>query len=137
MRTRSQSWSQRLWNARTLAVLGALSVFAVGSGLISLSLRNRSIDADLARLDVESRSLETRNVELVELLKRFETSGFLEREARLKLNLQKPGETVVVVERTATVTSSTARVAPIRTRSSNAERWWLYFFDPETLSTST
>ena len=137
MRTRSQSWTQRLWNARTLAVLGALSVFAVGSGLISLSLRNRSIDADLARLDVESRSLETRNVELVELLKRFETSGFLEREARLKLNLQKPGETVVVVERTATVTSSTARVAPIRTRSSNAERWWLYFFDPETLSTST
>lgn len=137
MRTRSQGWKQWLWNARTLAVLGALSVFAVGSGLISLSLRNRSIDADLARLDVESRSLETRNVELVELLKRFETSGFLEREARLKLNLQKPGETVVVVERTATVTSSTARVAPIRTRSSNAERWWLYFFDPETLSTST
>lgn len=137
MRTRPQSWTQRLWNARTLAVLGALSVFAVGSGLISLSVRNRSIDADLARLDAEARSLETRNVELVELLKRFETSGFLEREARLKLNLQKPGETVVVVERTAASASSTARVTPVRTRRSNAERWWLYFFDPEVLRTST
>ena len=62
MRTRTQSWAQRLWNARTLAVLGALSVFAVGSGLISMSLRNRSIDADLARLGDEARTLETRNV---------------------------------------------------------------------------
>ena len=112
-------------------------MFAVGSGLISLSVRNRSIDADLARLGAEARSLETRNVELVELLKRFETSGFLEREARLKLNLQKPGETVVVVERTAASASSTARIAPVRTRHSNAERWWLYFFDPEVLRTST
>ncbi|TAK05608.1 hypothetical protein EPO33_00465 [Patescibacteria group bacterium] len=137
MRTRSRSWTQRLWNARTLAVLGALSVFVVGSGLISLSLRNRSIDADLARLDAEARSLETRNVELVELLKRFETSGFLEREARLKLNLQKPGETVVVVERAAATASSTARAVPVRAHHSNAERWWLFFFDPETLRTST
>lgn len=134
---RTQSWTQRLWNARTLAVLGALSVFAVGSGLISLSLRHRSIDADVARLDAEARSLETRNVELVELLKRFETSGFLEREARLKLNLQKPGETVVVVERTATAATATARTVPHRVRRSNAERWWLYFFDPEALRTST
>lgn len=137
MRTRTQSWVQRLWNARTLAVLGALSVFAVGSGLISMSLRNRSIDADLARLGDEARTLETRNVEIVELLKRFETSGFLEREARLKLNLQKPGETVVVVERSVAAASSTARVVPVRERYSNVERWWLYFFDPETLRIST
>lgn len=134
---RTKNWTQRLWNARTLAVLGAFSVFAVGSGLISLSLRNRSIDADLARLDAEARTLETRNVELVELLKRFETSGFLEREARLKLNLQKPGETVVVVERAAAAGTSTARAVPFRIHRSNAERWWLYFFDPEALHTST
>ncbi|MEK7764654.1 MAG: hypothetical protein AAB368_00315 [bacterium] len=71
-------------------------------------------------------------------MKRFETSGFLEREARLKLNLQKPGETVVVVERSAAAAaSSTARAVPVRERYSNVERWWLYFFDPETLRIST
>ncbi len=135
MRTRASSLQQRLWNPRTMLVLGGLSVFAVGSALINLSLRNQSIDTDIARLEAEAHALEARNLELVELLKRFETSGFLEREARLKLNLQKPGETVVVVERQARTTSTIA-AGPRRETLSNPERWWRYFFDPRSLAVS-
>ncbi len=137
MRTRPTSFARRFWNARTLVVFGGIGVFTVGSGLIGLSVRNRSIDADIARLQGQAQTLETRNVELVELLKRFETSGFLEREARLKLNLQKPGETVVVVERGNAATASSTPSAAERTRIGNAERWWRYFFDPASLRQST
>ena len=132
MRTRPNSFARRFWNVRILMVFGGVGVFTVGSGLIGLSARNRSIDADIARLQGRAQTLETRNVELVELLKRFETSGFLEREARLKLNLQKPGETVVVVER-GNAASSSVEIAPRRTHIGNAERWWRYFFDPARL----
>lgn len=137
MRTRPTSFARRFWNVRTLVVFGGIGIFGVGSGLIGLSVRNRSIDADIARLQGQAQTLETRNVELVELLKRFETSGFLEREARLKLNLQKPGETVVVVERGSAAATSTAPIVPERTRIGNAERWWRYFFDPASLRQSS
>lgn len=111
-----------------MLAVGALAIFVVGSGLIQLVLRRRAVDDDIARLEAEARQLEGKNSDMLTLIQRFQTSGFLEREARLKLNMQKPGETVVVIERTVPAAASTT-VRAVAVRDANWKRWWWYFFD--------
>lgn len=128
MRRDRQPLLRRLMNQKTMLALGALAIFVVGSGLIQLVLRRRAVDDDIARLEAEARQLEGKNSDMLTLIQRFQTSGFLEREARLKLNMQKPGETVVVIERTVPVVASTT-VRTVAVRDANWKRWWWYFFD--------
>ncbi len=124
---------RRLFTKKALLVLAALAVFAVGSGLIQLVIRRRSVDADIARLEAEARELEGKNGEMTTLIQRFQTTAFLEREARLKLNMQKPGEEVIVIERNDTATP-TALTAVVGAQTPNWKRWWWYFFDREQLA---
>jgi len=59
-------------------------------------------------------------------------SDFVEREARLKLGLRRPGERVIVIEPEA------GKRADERPRMDdgvgNAERWWFYFFERDRLA---
>lgn len=124
---------RRLFTKKALLVLAALAVFAVGSGLIQLVIRRRSVDADIARLEAEAEQLEGKNGEMTTLIQRFQTTAFLEREARLKLNMQKPGEEVIVIERNDTAAPA-ALAAVLGVQTPNWKRWWWYFFDREQLA---
>lgn len=136
MRSARQPFLTRLTRPRTLMVLGGLVIFGIGSGLIKLVMQNNTVEADIARLEQEAAALEGRNGEIMELLRRFETTGFLEREARLKLNLQKPGEKVVVVEQVDGGELGNATPV-VRIKAPNWKRWWWYFFDPPQLAQAT
>ncbi|HCC21925.1 TPA: hypothetical protein DEP86_00820, partial [Candidatus Uhrbacteria bacterium] len=52
----------------------------------------------ISRLDGQVVELEDRNVELRRTADRLSGSAMLEREARLKLNMRRPGESVVVIK---------------------------------------
>lgn len=114
---------------RTLIVNGA--VFAlVAWGLSGEFLRNRDMQGEIQRLEAEAEDLEDKNAELAETSARASSRGVLEREARTKLNLRKPGEEVVVVSpgpgRPEEMPSPEA--AKDDGPRSNPERWWRYFF---------
>jgi len=59
--------------------------------------RNRELQEEIDALDARAAEVERRNLELEELGRRFDSSEVFERDARLKLNLRKPGEEVVVI----------------------------------------
>ena len=110
-----------------------LVVFAVvGWGFSGEVMRDRTMQKEVDRLKSQADELEVKNLELAELSKRFSTTEMLERQARLKLNLRKPGEEVVVVRQG---NGQPGGGDPVPARAvdggpprSNLGRWWHYFF---------
>lgn len=115
------------WLILGLAVLAVLA----SSGFIREALRSRQINREIASLKAESENLRAKNFQITSLQGAADQQEFLEREARLNLNLKKEGEQVVVVKSASDLKPQTpdlAPQAPLGTLT-NAHRWWLYFTD--------
>lgn len=110
-----------------------IAIFAlVGWGFAGEYLRNREMQQEIDSLEGRAASLQEKNDKLAEATERFGSTAVIEREARLKLNLQKPGETVVVVRETAKLQDSEDPAGPAPEGESrggtNPSKWWHYFF---------
>lgn len=118
------------WSVRTF--LGSKIVLAVACGvLVFLTIvfvrefsRQYVLQKHIEELQAQLATVEGKNQELGQLLQYLETDSFAEEEARLKLGLKKPGESVVVID------ESTALPSPARhaDQLSPPGRWWCYFF---------
>ncbi len=125
---------------RRFLVVNLALLFLMGWGFTSEMMRNGSMQEEIEQLELQAEALEGRNVELRNLAQKYSGSGMLEREARLKLNLKKPGEEVVVVRdiNSPALTTegesqnifrelATEEVKP-PDQSSNIKKWISYFF---------
>jgi cell division protein FtsB len=84
------------------------------------------INREIAALHREIVDMEAENRQSLELINYFKTTEYQERQARLLLNLQKPGELVVALpfQESQPLANESAREAG----SSNLKMWWEYFF---------
>ena len=116
-----------------LAVNLAIALF-IAWGFAGEYMRSRGMQDEIDRLQEQAEALESKNLELADMANRFSSSSMLEREARLKLNMQKPGEEVVVVSERATFeggeaeTEEAAVTAEESSAISNAKKWLDHFF---------
>ena len=122
-------WSTLIRSKSAILVLvvlvGALTV-AVGQEFV----RRLGIRREQQQLTRQIAELESRQTELTGLLDRLKSESFQERQARLKLNVQRPGETTVIVpDDSASIDATTGvRSAPTTASTSNPVKWWRYFF---------
>lgn len=130
----------RLSRARLIIIicLGWLSAFSFG--LIREFINNRhQINQQIANLEKEVRNLTQENSELDKLITSWESSDQLEKEARLKLGLQKPGEKAILIlrgdgKRLEEPMPSGEQIAignlvVINDKNlPNYLKWWFYFF---------
>jgi len=107
-----------------ILVLLCLGILGIGARLVLETVRERGIERQIGELQTEADRLEAKRKEIVEMGERVTSQSFLEREARLRLGLQKPGEQTVVVEKVPT----THEEAGSARRTGNLLKWWLYFF---------
>lgn len=125
----------RLLSSRTfllinLVILGFL-IFSFGREFIS----DYSIRQEIAALEAEKTVLENENSEIISLMNSIQTETYIEREARIKLGLAKPGENVVVLsnsdnKQTQTEVNYAAEITTQDLSSiANYRKWWYYFFD--------
>ena len=94
--------------------------------------RSKSLQADIDRLLVQAKALEVQNARLTSLGTEQATQERLEREARVKLGLQKPGESVIIVQDGRGPSLGVATTRQIAPQSpdqslSNPQKWWRYF----------
>lgn len=98
--------------------------------------RHVQVKNELQVLEEEITQLEQQNVEFDRIIAYMNTDARIERESRLKLGLQKSGESVLVVPLQE---ASELATQPLPTVSdpqgSNPRNWWKYFFSSETSST--
>jgi cell division protein FtsB len=114
------------WLVAGLAAFALLS----GAAFVRETVRARQIDREIAELAQEAERLRVRNFQISALESSLSSGEFLEREARLKLGLQKAGEQAVVVRAPEShVTEAAPR--PQAEAWSNTKKWWTYFIDPE------
>lgn len=118
--------SSKLFLFLGIIILGFL-IFSFGKKF----LESREIDKEIREAGEEIARLETKNNELKDFLDFLNTDAFLEQEARLKFNLQKPGESVVIIpdvgERIKDDKNKVEMIADDRMLS-NPKKWWNYFF---------
>lgn len=111
-------------------------LFVVGMSTVRETYRGWTVDHEIRALEMKAQSLEGRKMQLSELAAKMQESDYAEREARAKLNLQKPGEKVVILEGVAATQTTwqidvvTAPPPPV-VQMSNPERWWYYFVQGE------
>lgn len=136
---------RRILEFRLLFLVNAIVLIALALSFGREWMRNREIREQIAALQSQADALETRNLEIADLNTAFRTQSFIEREARLKLGLKKPGENVVIIQsgQTTPVTNTDGETenvtqaqdprallaqADAPAEVANPTRWWQYFF---------
>lgn len=99
--------------------LGIFLIFNLSKNIWSLWQREERLREARKRLEI----LKRKNVELKRKLELVQEPEFVEREAREKLNLAKPEETIVILP-PITLSESTPQAVPLP----NWKRWWRLFF---------
>ena len=119
--------SSKLFFLLGIVVLGFLLV-----ALANKFLEGREISREMEISKQEIARLETKNSELSDLLGYLNTDDFLEQEARLKFNMQKPGESVMIVQETGRAEKNEEKPSVAASgggEKTNPAKWWDYFFN--------
>ena len=101
-------------------------VIVIYSG-VKTYLNNRVVNSEIAKLKKEVTKFETENQDLKNSQDHSKSENFMEKEARTKLNLQKPGEKVVFIDRQSQIASKSEEVESSGYWA-NLKKWWQIFF---------
>lgn len=125
---RRGSGIERFLRSRMALGIGVALIVLLGVSTVREFLTRREVVSERERLAEQIATLEARKRDLSSLLQHFGGSLFQEQEAREKLGLAKPGESVVIVPETGggRVLGSTTNTseAPV----SNPRKWLRFFF---------
>ena len=78
-------------------LLSSAIVFFVGASTVRETYRGWKVDQEIEGLKSQVAQLESQKHSMTELLGVMKTDAYVEQEARLKFNLQNPGEKVLVI----------------------------------------
>jgi len=135
------SFFKRLLGLRLLLVANMVVLVLLSLSFGREFVRNFEIQKEIERLQTQEEELAARNLQITKLNTAFQTESFIEREARLKLGMKKPGENVVVIQQPAVggepsdeeeekdpLNLLAEEEDPYRNLA-NSTKWWYYFFD--------
>lgn len=95
--------------------------------LLRESYRYFRISQEVKNLEEKIKKLKKDNEEMAKLERYFQSDDFLEKEARLKLNLTKPGEKLIIIK-TPEGFKQEQKEQNIAKQISNIQKWWEYLF---------
>ncbi len=113
---------------RFLAIVGLVFLLLIIFPLARTYTQRRLVENEINGVKKEISDFESTNQELKDMITYLESDQSLEEQARLNLNLKKPGEKVIVIEPTKNA-STTDDLNKTTTLESNFLKWWHYFFD--------
>lgn len=109
-----------------------LIAFLFFFGFVKAFLQDYAVRKEIKSLEHEKAQLEQNKLTLLDRLQDIKSDSFVEKEARLKFGLQKPGESVILFN-TGDVGlaegKTTSTVRDMKDTPSNAGDWWRYFFN--------
>ena len=137
MDSKKQSTLNHLLRSKLVIILELVILIGLSVALGKEVLLKYQVQGEIRELETEISELEYRNVELGSLINYFESDEYKEEQARLKLGLQKPGETVITVlgvsteSETISAESLAYNTHTLDDTKTNPHRWWDYFFSVE------
>lgn len=113
---------------RFLAIVGLVFLLIITLPLAKTYTQRRLVEKEIEDVKKEISEFESANKELKEMITYLESDQSLEEQARLNLNLKRPGERVIVIDNSKNETS-TDDINKTTISENNFEKWWRYFFD--------
>ncbi len=116
-----------------VAASGALFL-VVGISTVRETYREWKVDQEISQMQTQIETYEGRKLSLVELLARLDSQDALDKEARTRLGLKKPGERVIILQGTDSSASWQEEPSALAVNQegpdtrSNPQRWLDYFF---------
>jgi len=120
--------SNKLLYSKSFIVFLVIILILVAIALGRESYRNFRINQNIKNLEKKIEELRISNEELAEMERYFQSEEFLEKEARLKLNLTKPGEKLIIIKQIKQDLEEIEQKQGIAKEISNIQKWWEYFF---------
>lgn len=122
---------QKFFTSRWFIVAGSLVFVLFFVAMGRAWYQEYLIRQEIVRLQSEARRLEAKRLKTLELLSYVKSPAYVEEKARTKLNLAKPGEQVVVINRPAISAETRQSEPPVVALppSSNPVKWWRYIMD--------
>ncbi len=121
----------RILTSRGVLVVEVILIAVILVGIAKEVTRRVALRREIEALEQQIAALRAQNVSLGEYVASIDTDSFREREARKRLNLQLPGETLLILpegEGSTTVASASTSSSASTT---NVQRWWRFFFQPQ------
>ncbi|MDP3986142.1 MAG: septum formation initiator family protein [Candidatus Veblenbacteria bacterium] len=125
--------ASKFWATTTskfFLTIALLALAGVAWGVIMSAIKRAEIAREVQTLQQEIREHQTKNDKLEQFIQYLNTPEYQEREARLRLGLQKPGEHVVVIPGQGDGTKAADATAAQVAGGSNWRLWLNYFFKP-------
>jgi len=113
---------------RFLAIVGLVFLLLIVLPLAQTYTQKRLVEKEINGVKKEISDFESTNQDLKEMISYLQSDQSLEDQARLNLNLKKPGETVIVIE-TPKGSTTTDDINKTTASETNFTKWWHYFFD--------
>lgn len=125
---RSNNFIYRLFSSqRFLAILCLGFLILILFPLAKTYTQKKILEKEINEVEQEIAAFEKDNQELREMIGYLQSEQFLEEQARLNLNLKKPGEQVVVINDLKPVLAFNSDDEK-EEDSGNFNKWWRYFF---------
>ncbi|MFH0779892.1 MAG: septum formation initiator family protein [Parcubacteria group bacterium] len=112
----------------------AAVIILLAAGIAREYSARRALDRQIAELTEELSQLNKRNTGFLRSIQAFQSGFFIEDQARMKLNLVKPGEKVAVIPSAPLKNEAPGAAGAVESADSpssawrNAGFWWQYFF---------
>ena len=120
---------------KIIFLVGVIALIYVSISLSREFQKKQQIQEEIRKLQEEAQKISQENSAIQEKIAYLESSDYQEKEAKEKLNLQKPDEKVVVVrpslsEENRAAFSQTEQTMPLpeTPKIPNPKKWWNYFF---------
>jgi len=127
-----KNFIKKLLSSKVFLFFIVLALIGLVISLGQESYRKYQLTKEINGLKSEIERLEGKNQQMADLMEYFQEGSYLEKEARLKLNLKKPGEKVVVISQPAVAEVDKGIVAEtekeVGNETTNFWKWWEYFF---------
>lgn len=132
-RTKNSNGAKR-WSL--FVIMSLVLFFAVSVSSVRETYREWKFDQELKRMQNEIEQLEGRKLELAELLNRLDSPDAVDKEARTRLGLKKPGERVIILKgfdgASSTWSDEGISLGPVSSSTkdvrTNPQQWFDYFF---------
>lgn len=137
----------RLFHTRWFFIVNLVLVLIVAISFTREIVHSHDIAMQIRSLQNQSQTLQTQHLAIADLKNAVQTESFVESEARLKLGLKKPGESLVILknEKGSQTPSNLSRgkegertgsgvdesVSSTKKPLANSTKWWYYFFNKQ------
>src|SRR5680860_1624449 len=117
-------------NQRFLAFMGLVLLVLISFPVLKTYSQKRLIEEEMTQMKDNIAHYEMETEKLQEMIEYLGSEASLEKQARMNLNLKKPGETVVVIERDD-MQNDKMEGDSQEVEVSNLKKWKDYFFNPK------